>query len=990
MNKNGESMTLNKSFIETQFPVSKLSKESYKERKAGSNQTLTGLGKWWGRKPLVLVRATILGLLMPTTNNPKKDMEIFLKIMTMDNEGLILRKNKKLTTNQLFENIKKESEKEKYFKIENDEFIPVFKSGLSQKDKNELHLKIFQKTSYDEKLTLCLRPEEVVPSENAWKEINKHLGTKVKNLQELIQELGERKFGKKPCIGDAFSGGGSIPFEVGRMGADVFASDLNPLACLLTWAGLNILNKSDEEIEKLKDYQERIFDAVCEQVEEWGLENNEQGMKAKYYLYCNESKCPECKTLVPLSPNFIISKKYKVVSQLEYNETKQNFDIIVKSNASKEDMKNASKYATIQSGSLACPKCGKTTPISSLRNDKRGENGTTVYGLRKWEKNEFLPRTDDIFQERLYCIKYIDKFDTKTWEDVLKKPAPATDACYGKVYYFAPTEQDLQRENKVIELLQKRFEVWQNKGFLPEMRIEEGAKTDEPIRTRGWQYWHQLFNPRQLLVHGLFMEKMNEMAESKEAKVLGMLGMNTLGNKNSKLSIWDSGSEKGIQTFANQALNTLFNYSTRTMSTNFTAWMFQIRNYPFKNKSNIITKDARHLTDKCDVWITDPPYADAINYHELSEFFLAWDAKQVQNIFPYWYADTKRALAVKGTGKFFNECMVEIYSNLAKNMPDNGMQVVMFTHQDVSVWADLTYILWGSGLRAASAWNIATETESGGLKSGNYVKGTVLLVLRKQSSNELAFQDELYDEIKKEVIGMIDSMRVLDDKEEPNFTDADYLLASYASALKVITTYKEIDGIDLHYWLNKDRDSSDEENPVENLLRKAVRIAYDYLIPEGFDKLIWQDLKEDERFFIRALELEMNGENRNSAYQELARGFGVTDYKEMFADLTANNVKLKTPIDYKMRFLDTEGFGSTVLRKVFVGIYETSKSESTREGIHYLQNAFSDNKYYFHKKMMIELLDFISKAEYASDLVNWHKPAHFAKLLKEALKNEGA
>ena len=382
-------------------------------------------------------------------------------------------------------------------------------------------------------------------------------------------------------------------------------------------------------------------------------------------------------------------------------------------------------------------------------------------------------------------------------------------------------------------------------------------------------------------------------------------------------------------------------------------------------------------------------YADAINYHELSEFFLAWDAKQLQKIFPHWYADSKRALAVKGTGKAFNESMVEIYSNLAKNMPDNGMQVVMFTHQDVSVWAELTYILWGSGLRVTAAWNIATETESGGLKSGNYVKGTVLLVLRKQTSSELAFQDELYDEIKNEVIGMIDSMRVLDDKEEPNFMDADYLLAAYASALKVITTYKEIDGIDLHYWLNKDRDDSDEENPVENLLQKAVRIAYDYLIPEGFNKLIWQDTTKEERFFIRALELEMNGESRNSAYQELARGFGVSDYKDMFADLKANKVKLKTPIDYKMRFLDTGGFGSTVLRKLFVGIYETSKSESTRNGIHYLKNAFADNQFYFHKKMMIEFLNFISTAAYASNLVNWHKPAHFAKLLKEALKNEG-
>jgi len=67
------------SFIEKQFPVSKLSKESYKERKANNGQTLTGLGKWWGRKPLILVRAAILGCLMPCSEKPKADMEIFLK-----------------------------------------------------------------------------------------------------------------------------------------------------------------------------------------------------------------------------------------------------------------------------------------------------------------------------------------------------------------------------------------------------------------------------------------------------------------------------------------------------------------------------------------------------------------------------------------------------------------------------------------------------------------------------------------------------------------------------------------------------------------------------------------------------------------------------------------------------------------------------------------------------------------------------------------------
>lgn len=55
------------SFIEVQLPVSKLSKECYKERKAGAGQTLTTLGSYWkGRKPLILVRAVVLGLLLPT------------------------------------------------------------------------------------------------------------------------------------------------------------------------------------------------------------------------------------------------------------------------------------------------------------------------------------------------------------------------------------------------------------------------------------------------------------------------------------------------------------------------------------------------------------------------------------------------------------------------------------------------------------------------------------------------------------------------------------------------------------------------------------------------------------------------------------------------------------------------------------------------------------------------------------------------------------
>jgi putative DNA methylase len=89
---------------------------------------------------------------------------------------------------------------------------------------------------------------------------------------------------------------------------------------------------------------------------------------------------------------------------------------------------------------------------------------------------------------------------------------------------------------------------------------------------------------------------------------------------------------------------------------------------------------------------------------------------------------------VRGDGEDFRRSMVEIYKNLARHMPDNGLQMVMFTHQDPAVWADLGMILWAAGLKATAAWTISTETGAAGIKKGNYVQGTVCLVLRKRTS----------------------------------------------------------------------------------------------------------------------------------------------------------------------------------------------------------------------------------------------------------------
>src|SRR5271165_3278876 len=157
-------MTPIRSFIETQLPISKLSTESYKERKANYSQTLTGLGKWWGRKPLILVRAAILGLLVPTSNNPKRDREIFLKLLTMDNEGLLRRRGGKFTAAELVERMttRERCEYDTWASRIEAETDKTKRKALKEQRREWLeamHAKIFLRLSYDEKLTYCDRPE---------------------------------------------------------------------------------------------------------------------------------------------------------------------------------------------------------------------------------------------------------------------------------------------------------------------------------------------------------------------------------------------------------------------------------------------------------------------------------------------------------------------------------------------------------------------------------------------------------------------------------------------------------------------------------------------------------------------------------------------------------------------------------------------------------------------------------------------------------------
>ena len=221
-----------------------------------SGQTLTGLGKWWGRKPLILVRAAILGMLMRASADAKKDREVFLQILTMADNGSWQRckpdEARKLCRAHLQVSPMAElAERVRAAERARQDAGPLLARlnahfGTRAESLAGLHLtlgeQVFRAMPYADRIALCERPENVAgPDAQAWEAINAHLGTDAANLPELVGQLGHGTFGHRPRVCDSFCGGGSIPFEAARIGCDAFGSDLNPVAGLLTWASLNLL-----------------------------------------------------------------------------------------------------------------------------------------------------------------------------------------------------------------------------------------------------------------------------------------------------------------------------------------------------------------------------------------------------------------------------------------------------------------------------------------------------------------------------------------------------------------------------------------------------------------------------------------------------------------------------------------------------------------------------------------------------------------------------
>lgn len=961
--------------IESLLPVQKLSIESYKEQMSLRSKFLAPMASYWkGRKPLVLNRACVLASLLPATDNPIKDLEIFELLMGMDDVSMSKRLG--LPKPEVIVRTAKIPDIHSYFVIEppghtlprsapfDVKDYPFLKNGkattpkmrwrsdVAETQKHEVAALTFEFDTYRDLASEAKRAEEVADevSTHIWTKVNEHLGTNAYSFRDLIEQLGVMRFGHRPTVADTFSGSGQIPFAAAQLGCDVYASDLNPVACMLTWGAFNIIGASSERRQDIEFKQSELISRVRNEIDALGLEEDGNGWRGKVYLYCLEVTCPSSGWKVPVLPTRIVSKGKSAYVKLVPVPEEKRYCIEVICDATPSEMKEA-EHGTYRKGDVVHVVDGveHVNSISSIRGDyTEVVDGKKVKKnrLRRWDKSDVVFRNDDIFNERLYAIQWV-------------KEIIDGDSVRAPTEFRTVTEADLRREQSVIQYVKDNLRDWQDKGWIPDTRIETGDETERLYRERGWTHWHHLFNPRQLLMAVFF---------SREKDPVFQIGLTQQINWNSRLSHWNYAMTAVAQVFYNQALNTFFNYGCRGFYDAEERFAPSLRSSPISSKFFIENGPADSFAHDFDIGITDPPYGDAVKYEEILEFFIAWLRKSPPAEFSCWTWDSRRELAIKGEDHHFRLGMVAAYKRMAECMPDNGLQILMFTHQDGNIWADMANIVWASGLRVTAAWYLVTETDSA-LREGSYVKGTILLVLRKRlgakrtNQTDLAYEleDEVADQIKR-LTGMNDTVAA-DSKRAKDgnlFEDADLQMAGYAAALKVLTKYSIIDGKDMAQEALRPRVAG-QKTLVESLIDFATDTANKMLVPLGLDESVWHDLQPAERFYLKMLEQESHGLNKLDNYQNFAKAFTVRNFSALMASEHANKAALRSAKEFgRTEMNQSSELYQTPTRAVLYALMDLQAGKDLDVVIKGLEQNLKVGAFYSSRTILAAISRFIS------------------------------
>ena len=183
----------------------------------------------------------------------------------------------------------------------------------------------------------------------------------------------------RPLLVDPFAGGGSIPLEALRVGADAFASDLNPIPVLLNKVVLEYIPKYGETLATaIREWGDSIREEAANEIQRY-YPAAEDGASPIAYLWARTIRCegPGCGAEVPLLRSLWLAKKGEgsIVLQIdaEPRQKQIDFHLVAKTGRSWARQDNGDAVSTprfdgtVKRGSVTCPCCEFTTPVVHVR-----------------------------------------------------------------------------------------------------------------------------------------------------------------------------------------------------------------------------------------------------------------------------------------------------------------------------------------------------------------------------------------------------------------------------------------------------------------------------------------------------------------------------------------------------------------------------------------------------------------------------------------------
>jgi len=694
------------------------------------------------------------------------------------------------------------------------------------------------------------------------------------DLDWFRQKIREAYGGRAPKVLDPFAGGGAIPLEAMRLGCEVTAIDINPVAwfilkCTLEYPqrlagqhrplpqfalespefmeqffkGTGKLTKKQLE-RNLTAVQQRLFPPpdvdLAWHVRGWGwwvLQQAKKDLERFYpvidgkptvaYLWARTVKCKNCRATIPLLKTKWLCRKDTKRVLLTVAPSADRTGVVfgiqtgvpqVGGNAAqrREHDKRISAGTMSRSGAT-CPLCATTQTMEELRAE--GMAG------------------------RLGAVM----------------TAVVVDGDNGKEYRL-PTPEEIRLAAEAETELDRLF------AQIPFGLPDEPLPTKEALGFRvplyGFDRWSKLFTPRQLLALGTFLKHTRAVREVMSAECCApewveaveaalSLAIDRLADYSSGVCSWHNSGEKLRNTFGRFALPIVWDYCEVYPGASTTGAYFgavewvrlclgSLASLPRANvAAGVYHRSAiAGGTGHFDLVVTDPPYYDAIPYSDLMDFFYVWlrrtlyglspeiDVAFREPLGPKWNHEASDGELIDDASRFggdkdksrnaYEDGMFRAFQACHRALKPDGRLVVVFANKQPEAWESLVSANIRAGFVVEASWPIQTEmaNRTRALASAA-LASSVWLVCKKRPEVARAGWDA----------AVLADMRERIQSRLREFWDAgirgpDFVWAAAGPALEVYSRHPVV----------KKADAPGELMSVPEFLRHVRRIVVDFVV----------------------------------------------------------------------------------------------------------------------------------------------------------------